>query len=240
MNQGEQVCYREAQREMINPALRWLYSDGTGVVLFNDLAKARHTVLLGEDYDPVTLPVLLKMVGTQNRTIAACVLAGTDAETLAKVDEDDRYDSVVEELYGLCSLERDMSGEGRDILVGKIVPCRPAQKGGDIAEAHEAPLQEKLEDTKKASNARGRVLVEMLFRRSGDTDWMDYALCAETDPEIFFPGKGKPNREARQVCSSCEVRSECLEYALDNEERFGVWGGYGDTKRRKLKKKHKK
>jgi WhiB family redox-sensing transcriptional regulator len=65
--------------------------------------------------------------------------------------------------------------------------------------------------------------------------WMDRALCAETDPEAFFPEKGGSTREAKQVCRSCEVRAECLEYALANDERFGIWGGLSERERRRLR-----
>ena len=67
--------------------------------------------------------------------------------------------------------------------------------------------------------------------------WQEQALCAETDPEAFFPEKGGSTREAKKVCVGCEVRSECLEYALANDERFGIWGGLSERERRKLKKR---
>ena len=67
--------------------------------------------------------------------------------------------------------------------------------------------------------------------------WMRDALCAQTDPESFFPEKGGSTREAKKVCVGCEVRSECLEYALANDERFGIWGGLSERERRKLKKR---
>ena len=66
--------------------------------------------------------------------------------------------------------------------------------------------------------------------------WHDRALCAQTDPEAFFPEKGGSTREAKKVCLSCEVRVECLEYALANDERFGIWGGLSERERRRLKK----
>jgi WhiB family redox-sensing transcriptional regulator len=66
--------------------------------------------------------------------------------------------------------------------------------------------------------------------------WQDRALCAQTDPEAFFPEKGGSTREAKRVCRSCEVQSECLEYALDNDERFGIWGGMSERERRRLKR----
>jgi WhiB family transcriptional regulator, redox-sensing transcriptional regulator len=65
--------------------------------------------------------------------------------------------------------------------------------------------------------------------------WENLARCAEVDPEIFFPEKGGTTREAKKVCRACEVRAECLDYALTNDERFGVFGGLSERERRKLK-----
>jgi WhiB family redox-sensing transcriptional regulator len=67
--------------------------------------------------------------------------------------------------------------------------------------------------------------------------WQADALCAQTDPESFFPEKGGSTREAKKICSSCEVRGECLEYALSNDERFGIWGGLSERERRKLRRR---
>lgn len=66
--------------------------------------------------------------------------------------------------------------------------------------------------------------------------WAEDALCVQTDPEAFFPDKGGTTREAKRVCLSCEVRTECLDYALDNDERYGVWGGMSERERRRIKK----
>ena len=71
---------------------------------------------------------------------------------------------------------------------------------------------------------------------TGDEAWRLDALCAETDPEAFFPEKGGSTREAKRVCSGCEVRAECLEYALANDERFGIWGGLSERERRRLRR----
>ena len=69
-----------------------------------------------------------------------------------------------------------------------------------------------------------------------ELSWQERALCAQTDPEAFFPEKGGSTREAKKVCLSCEVRADCLEYALNHDERFGIWGGMFERERRKLKK----
>ena len=65
-------------------------------------------------------------------------------------------------------------------------------------------------------------------------DWRDLALCAEVDSEIFFPEKGASTREAKMVCQGCEVRAECLAYALEHREQHGIWGGLSEPQRRRL------
>ena len=70
-----------------------------------------------------------------------------------------------------------------------------------------------------------------------EQEWQEQALCAETDPEAFFPDKGGSTREAKRICQACGVRDECLEYALEHDERFGIWGGLSERERRRLKKR---
>jgi WhiB family transcriptional regulator, redox-sensing transcriptional regulator len=69
-----------------------------------------------------------------------------------------------------------------------------------------------------------------------DDQWQERALCAQTDPEAFFPEKGGSTREAKRICLGCEVRDACLEYALAHDERFGIWGGLSERERRRLKR----
>lgn len=70
-----------------------------------------------------------------------------------------------------------------------------------------------------------------------ETTWQDFALCAQTDPEAFYPDKGGSVVPAKKVCMRCQVRTECLEWALDNGERFGIWGGKSERERRNLLRK---
>lgn len=79
--------------------------------------------------------------------------------------------------------------------------------------------------------------LHLLDGDSEEFGWQERALCAQTDPEAFFPEKGGSTREAKKVCLTCEVRDDCLEYALMNDERFGIWGGLSERERRKLKKR---
>lgn len=78
------------------------------------------------------------------------------------------------------------------------------------------------------------------------SDWRERALCAQTDPEAWFPEKGGSTREAKQTCNGrpargmtpatepCPARAECLAWALANGERFGVFGGLSERERRPL------
>lgn len=67
--------------------------------------------------------------------------------------------------------------------------------------------------------------------------WKELAICSQTDPEIFFPEKGGSTREAKAVCRGCPVRKDCLQAALDRDERFGIWGGYSERERRSMKRR---
>jgi WhiB family redox-sensing transcriptional regulator len=79
--------------------------------------------------------------------------------------------------------------------------------------------------------------LEVLDGDAHELLWQERALCAQTDPEAFFPEKGGSTREAKRVCLSCDVRGDCLEYALLNDERFGIWGGLSERERRKLRRR---
>ena len=67
--------------------------------------------------------------------------------------------------------------------------------------------------------------------------WMDRALCAEVDPDLFFPGKGDWAQafRAKVVCRRCDVREKCLAYAVENQEMHGIWGGTTAEQRKRLR-----
>ena len=68
------------------------------------------------------------------------------------------------------------------------------------------------------------------------TAFMARALCPQTDPMIFYPEDTASGAiyQAKRVCAACEVTVECLQYALDNREQYGVWGGMSTNERRAL------
>ena len=58
-------------------------------------------------------------------------------------------------------------------------------------------------------------------------------------PELFYPNRGESSEEAEAVCARCPVKVECLEWAVVNNEKWGVWGGTTQRKRRWLNKLYK-
>lgn len=66
--------------------------------------------------------------------------------------------------------------------------------------------------------------------------WSEQAACSDADPDTFFPEKGGSVREAKRICARCSVTKECLQYAIDNGEQFGVFGGMSERERRRLKR----
>lgn len=66
--------------------------------------------------------------------------------------------------------------------------------------------------------------------------WQLYANCLGVDPDLFFPERGASTKEAKSVCKGCVVREDCLEYALANGEKFGIWGGLSERERRRIRR----
>ena len=66
--------------------------------------------------------------------------------------------------------------------------------------------------------------------------WQRFANCLGVDPDLFFPERGASTREAKEVCRACVVRADCLEYAITNGEKFGIWGGLSERERRRIRR----
>lgn len=66
--------------------------------------------------------------------------------------------------------------------------------------------------------------------------WAAEALCAETDPELFFPTKGQSPARAKAICAQCPVIQQCLKYALTSPVALaGIWGGTTEDERKPLR-----
>ena len=80
------------------------------------------------------------------------------------------------------------------------------------------------------------MLVRHIAGNTDDQSWQAYANCLGVDPDLFFPERGASTREAKEVCRGCVVREDCLEYALRNGEKFGIWGGMSERERRRIRR----
>lgn len=81
---------------------------------------------------------------------------------------------------------------------------------------------------------------EQNIKYRGNLSWKNKAKCLGIDPDLFFPDRGISSAEAKEICKTCEVAKECLNYALDNKERYGIWGGLNEKDRRVHLKERKK
>lgn len=72
--------------------------------------------------------------------------------------------------------------------------------------------------------------------------WRVAARCRGSEPSLFFAPEedGEDAAEAKRICAECPVRDECLQWALDGDEHFGVWGGTTPRERRRLQRLRRK
>jgi WhiB family redox-sensing transcriptional regulator len=69
-----------------------------------------------------------------------------------------------------------------------------------------------------------------------DYTWAERASCKDMDPALFFPQK-PVDVEIWKICKECPVRIECLTFAIENKIDHGVWGGFGERARRRIKRR---
>lgn len=79
-------------------------------------------------------------------------------------------------------------------------------------------------------------MTELLNSLGEVPSWQDLAACRGMDPEIFFPHRGTDTRAPKAICNRCPVRPDCLEFAMDNGERWGIWGGVSERGRREIRR----
>ncbi|MGF1646620.1 MAG: WhiB family transcriptional regulator [Kineosporiaceae bacterium] len=165
---------------------------------------------------------------------ATAWIGGTDGAGAGTGDRG----AAVGDLLDAVDAELGTRGSGVPIPLARTRDVAADDLLGDPADDLDDLADDDL-DGSSVSDATDVGVLLLLAARAGELDplWKDRALCAETDPEAFFPEKGGSTREAKRVCSVCEVRAECLEFALANDERFGIWGGLSERERRRLKKR---
>ncbi len=96
----------------------------------------------------------------------------------------------------------------------------------------EAPYDPTIRTPRRKPGVNGpeRLVVEISVR-----SWVDRANCRGIDSQLFYPDRGEPTRQAKEVCRGCEVRDDCLDYALTSGQKFGIWGGTSERERRSLR-----
>lgn len=67
--------------------------------------------------------------------------------------------------------------------------------------------------------------------------WQNSAACKGADADAFFADDATIVAAAKAICRACPVTAECLAYALDNNERFGVWGGRSTNERNAMRRR---
>ena len=70
----------------------------------------------------------------------------------------------------------------------------------------------------------------------GELSWQDYANCRGADADLFFPERGASTRKAKAICNACDVKGECLDFAIVQGEKFGIWGGMSERERRRVRR----
>ena len=70
--------------------------------------------------------------------------------------------------------------------------------------------------------------------------WRQRAACRGVEPDVFYPVSDEEAEEAKAICEECPVRQPCLEYAISNREKDGVWGGATERERRRIIRQRRK
>ena len=97
----------------------------------------------------------------------------------------------------------------------------------------EVPEEAKGQIQPKVAEFLGRMIVP-------PESWMKQGACRGLDPNLFFPIYEKDEAVPKEVCSTCPVRIECLEYSLERREDHGIWGGTTEKERRRLRRQRRR
>ena len=69
-------------------------------------------------------------------------------------------------------------------------------------------------------------------------NWMNDANCRGLNSEVFFPARGADTTAMKAICRECDVQAECLTFAINNGEKFGIWGGKSERERRAIRRRY--
>lgn len=231
-----------------NEVFRWFQGYGTAAPALGALALER----VGDRSLEVTRGEIAELPSGQG-LLARLYFSGFSTEVIGEICGDDiQMDMAVDVREAPAIIEESIvvsdgpeevvlevtegeasvvvEADASDVIVA-VEPEQPRQR---------KPRQARAANGKRRSGKKDDIATLLQVNRDAlneQGEWVERALCAQTDPEAFFPEKGGSTREAKKVCASCDVRGECLDYALAHDERFGIWGGLSERERRKLKRR---
>ena len=80
-------------------------------------------------------------------------------------------------------------------------------------------------------------LTHLLDPLGESQDWRQEGMCAQTDPDLFFPDRGdsRSRKLAKEICADCPVAQQCLDFALETDQEYGIWGGTTALDRRRIR-----
>lgn len=147
----------------------------------------------------------------------------------------DRINTLSEITHRIVNGQRVPIEDLADTNDGQV--ARVAAGAGQFASSEAAPSTDSLDHTDESPHPPSdKDGITPYTEKWADGSWQDEANCLGVDPDLFFPGQGGSTREAKEVCRGCPVRLQCLEFAIDNGEKFGIWGGLSERERRKLRR----
>lgn len=78
--------------------------------------------------------------------------------------------------------------------------------------------------------------MSLVARSERADDWRALGACRGKDPTLWYPSRGESCSEAKAICHECPVELSCREYALDNLETIGIWGGLSERERKRIRR----
>ena len=74
------------------------------------------------------------------------------------------------------------------------------------------------------------------------SEWRNFGSCSREDLDVFFADEEDfaAERAAKAICSKCGVREQCLNQALANREKIGIWGGFNPSERRRILRRRRR
>jgi WhiB family redox-sensing transcriptional regulator len=223
--------YAMTQLEQAQVALDWLpnymFDWSDTIEELPALAEQRLTQLFGDNQTNnhlLRLKAIFRKIPAEHQANTGLYIAGYPDEAFEDVSEVP-LEHTIELLRQLLDLQASLTE------IDELTGCGEHQGALRVVATPSS-------DTEAEAHRLTRRLDSMTSREG--VEWQDDALCAQTDSEMFFPEKGGSTRDAKKVCSACEVREKCLEYALFTGQRYGIWGGLSERERRRMSARGKR